>query len=149
VTRNTRDRRTPPLLHGKRVPDSTVRILNPFRAITRLRPTDRLLPAGAKARSRSRRRAASAAGARHPVEFARVSGAGGCRATQPRPRRANCPGPADGMADDGQRPHPEVASPAPKKRNLASSSFITSSPMNPSAKKMRGRPAAGALRKHP
>lgn len=48
------------------------------------------------------------------------------------------------MADDGQRPHPEVASPAPKKRNLASSSFITSSPMNPSAKKMRGRPAAGA-----
>jgi hypothetical protein len=40
------------------------------------------------------------------------------------------------MADDGGRQ--SMASPAPKKRAIASSSFITSSPMNPSAKKQRG-----------
>jgi hypothetical protein len=40
------------------------------------------------------------------------------------------------MADDGGRP--SMVSPAPKKRAIASSSFITSSPMNPSAKKQRG-----------
>lgn len=47
--------------------------------------------------------------------------------------------------DDGQYyggPETAVVSPPPKKRNIASasSSFITSSPMNPSVKKLRGRP---------
>jgi hypothetical protein len=50
------------------------------------------------------------------------------------------------MADDAQHaPTAGMVSPAPKKRNIASSSFITSSPMNPSAKKPRSRPAAGAF----
>ena len=47
------------------------------------------------------------------------------------------------MADDGGRHAASVVSPESKKRTIASGSFITSSPMNPSAKKLRARAAVG------